>query len=385
MTAPSETSMHLARRALARYRERGTDQADAPMPMPVSAYLDPERYAHEIDRCFKRLPTALAMSLELPGPGAYRAMTVLETPVLIVRGQDGKVRAFLNACRHRGSPVVHEGSGETVRFSCPYHAWVYDDQGALTSMYGEKSFGDLDRSQYSLKPLFCAEAAGLVWVCLTPGLDFDIDDWLGDFQAELETLQLEDWHIHLERDIPGPGWKVVWDGYLEAYHHNSLHQDTVGKFTVGNLVVHDTFGPHQRITFGRRSLKQLIDQPEAEWDPDEHIRLIHSVFPNLSISGVLGDHCLVSIVFPGATADVTTTRQYVLAAKEPETPEEIAATEGFSDIVLRAVQDEDYAMGYCIQQGLGSGANEAFLFGRNEPGLQHYHRMVAKYGGWDER
>jgi phenylpropionate dioxygenase-like ring-hydroxylating dioxygenase large terminal subunit len=374
--------MDLARRALERYGERGTDQADAPMVNPVSAYLDPARYAHEIEHCFKRRPMALALSLELAEPGDYRAVTVLETPVLMVRGKDGQARAFLNVCRHRGAPLCDEGTGSAQRFSCPYHAWAYDAEGALTAMYGDATFGDINRADYALKPLPCAEAAGLVWVCLTPGLDFDIDAWLGGMRAELETLELDAWHIHEVRDLPGPGWKVVWDGYLEAYHHNTLHKDTVGKFTVGNLVVHDTYGPHQRITFGRRSLKELAAQPESEWAPDKHIRLIHSVFPNLSISGVLGDHCLVSHLFPGPDPDTTITRQYVLSAKKPETPDEVVATEGFSDIVLRAVQDEDYDMGYKIQRGLKSGANTTFTYGRNEPGLHHYHRMVAELGGW---
>ncbi len=380
---PSTVSMDLARRALTRYGERGTDQADAPMSNPVSAYLDPARYAHEIEHCFKRRPMALALSLEFANPGHYRAVTVLETPVLIVRGKDGQVRAFLNVCRHRGAPLCDDGTGSAQRFSCPYHAWAYDAEGALTAMYGEATFGDINRKDYALKSLPCAEAAGMVWVCLTPGLDFDIDDWLGSMRAELETLKLDHWHIHEVRDLPGPGWKVVWDGYLEAYHHNTLHNATVGKFTVGNLVVHDTYGPHQRITFGRRSLKELAKQPEAEWAPDEHIRLIHSVFPNLSISGVLGDHCLVSQLFPGPAPDTTITRQYVLAAKKPETPDEIAATDGFSDIVLRAVRDEDYDMGYKIQRGLKSGANTAFTYGRNELGLHHYHRMVSELGGWE--
>lgn len=384
MNAPSPTSMDLARRALQRYRERGTDQAAEPMSQPVSAYLDPNRYAHEIERIFMRLPLAMALSIELPEPGCYRAVTHLGKPVLMVRGQDGQVRAFLNVCRHRGAPLVEDGAGKTLRFSCPYHAWAYDDQGALASMYGEATFGDVDRGRLSLKALPTAEAAGLIWVGLDPASPFDIDDWLGDFKAELETLKLDEWHLFEQRDLPGPGWKVVWDGYLEAYHHNTLHKDTVGKYTVGNLVVHDVYGPHQRITFGRRSLKDLEDQPEAEWAPDEHIRLIHSVFPNLSVSGVLGDHCLVSTLWPGETPDVTMTRQYVMSAKKPSTPDELAATEGFSDVVLRAVRDEDYDMGYRIQRALASGANEAFVYGRNEPGLQHYHRMVATFGGWQD-
>jgi phenylpropionate dioxygenase-like ring-hydroxylating dioxygenase large terminal subunit len=370
--------MSLARRALALYQAKSTDQAPEPMALPVEAYLDADRYHREIERIFKRLPLGLALSIELKEPGAYKAMKVMGVPLIIVRGSDRVARAFVNACRHRGSPVCDVGHGKTERFNCPYHAWSYNDKGELIAMYGQSTFGDIDRSTFGLTPLACAERSGMVWVSLTPGASFDIDQWLGDFREQLDTLHLEDWYVYEQREIPGPGWKVTWDGYLEAYHHNTLHANTVGKYTIGNLTVHDTYGPHQRITFGRRSLKELADQPENEWEPGKHIRLIHSVFPNLSISGVLGDHCLVSQVFPGPTPDTTVTVQTVLAAREPVTPEQKQATAAFSAMVLQAVQDEDYAIGFKIQEGLAAGGNKEFVFGRNEPALQHYHRWVAR-------
>jgi phenylpropionate dioxygenase-like ring-hydroxylating dioxygenase large terminal subunit len=230
----------------------------------------------------------------------------------------------------------------------------------------------------SLTPLFCAERAGLVWVGLTPGEVHDIDEWLGDFAAELATLKLESWHLYEQRDIAGPGWKVTMDGYLEAYHHDSVHGATVGKHTVGNLLVLDTFGPHQRLTFARRSLSELKDIAEADWEPQRHIRLIHSGFPNLSISGVLNDHCLVSQIFPGPTPDRTVTRQSLLAARRPATEAEQAAARTFSAMVLQAVRDEDYAIGFGIQAALKSGANSEFVLGRNEPAVQNYHRWVAR-------
>jgi hypothetical protein len=77
--------------------------------------------------------------------------------------------------------------------------------------------------------------------------------------------------------------------------------------------------------------------------------------------------------------DTTLTRQTVLAARAPTTPEEKAATETFSAMVLQAVRDEDYAMGLRIQAGLRSGANEEFLYGRNEPAVQNYHRSIARF------
>ena len=97
--------MPLVRRALAHFVARTTDQAAGIMPMPVTAYTDPDRYRHEIDRVFKRQPSALCLSIELPGPGSYVALDLLGVPVLVVRGSDGAVRAFLNVCRHRGAQL----------------------------------------------------------------------------------------------------------------------------------------------------------------------------------------------------------------------------------------------------------------------------------------
>ncbi len=375
---PLDEMRGLTKRALEHFRNGTTDQAESTMSIPLEAYLDPVRYRREVDRIFKHLPLALALSIEIPGAGNYRAMQVLEVPVLMVRGTDGKARAFLNVCRHRGARLCAVGAGSVRAFTCPYHAWNYNDRGALISRYAAETFGEVDHAQLGLAELTCVERAGLVWVCLTPGETFQIDEWLGEFAAQLETLKLDQWSVYAQRELPGPGWKVALDGYLEAYHHNSLHGRTVGKHTVGNLLALDTYGPHQRLTFGRRSLSELLEAPESTWDPEKHIRLIHNCFPNLSISGILGDHCLVSQIFPGPTPDVTVTRQTVLVHALPTTPEARAASETFSSMVLQAVRDEDYAVGFTIQAGLSSGANTAFVFGRNEPAVQNYHRTVAR-------
>jgi nitrite reductase/ring-hydroxylating ferredoxin subunit len=372
-------AMALAERALEHFVNKTTDQAETTMEIPLGAYKDEERYAREIERVFKHLPLALALSLELSEAGSYKAMTVMGVPLLIVRGEDLKVRAMLNVCRHRGARLCADGVGQKRIFACPYHAWTYDHKGALKGRYGGDTFGEIANDQYGLTALHCEERSGIIWASLTPGDFFDVDAWLGDFGEELNTLDLNNWHLYEQRDLPGPGWKVTMDGYLEAYHHQLVHRETVGKYTVGNLLVLDTYGPHQRLTFGRQSLGDLLTQPKDQWDPMEHIRLIHSGFPNLSISGILGDHCLVSQIFPGDTPSTTTTRQTILVAREPKTESELAASDNFSALTLKAVQEEDYGIGFGIQGCMDSEANDHFIFGRNEPAVQNYHRWIARF------
>ena len=369
----------LARRALDHFEAGTTDQSPEVMRLPVDAYHDPEEFNRLYDAIFLKKPLGLALSLELPEPGTYVSKHMLRKPLLFTRDKTGKVHLFLNVCRHRGASVCEEGRGKASRFSCPYHAWTYDNTGRLAGMYGKSTFGMEDTSDLSLVELPCAERAGIVWGALTPGIDFDIDEWLGDFEAELETLELDSWYLYDQRELPGPGWRVTMDGYLEAYHHDSVHADTLGPHTTGNLLVHDTFGPHQRLTLARRNVTELNDVPEEEWNGVEYLRLIHSIFPNMSASGILGDHCLVSQILPGENPDETVTIQTILAAKKPETPEEIEKTEAFSNMARYAVLEEDYAIGNSIQDCISSGANNVFLIGRNEPAIQHYQNMVVKH------
>src|SRR5918911_3867299 len=145
-----EIGMQLAKRMLALYDAGTTDQADTTYRIPTSTYVDPERWALEMERIFRRVPLPLALSCELRAPGAYRALDAVGVPVLVVRGDDGVVRAFVNSCRHRGSLVVGDGCGTARRFTCPYHAWSYDRSGCLAGIYSEESFGDVDKSTMGL-------------------------------------------------------------------------------------------------------------------------------------------------------------------------------------------------------------------------------------------
>ena len=108
---PMSETMELAQRAVTHYVNRTTDQAANTYALDVSAYTDPDRYAHEVDKIFKQKPLSLALSIEIAEPNSYTATEVVGTPVIVTRDGDGKAHAFLNACRHRGAPVCPNGRG----------------------------------------------------------------------------------------------------------------------------------------------------------------------------------------------------------------------------------------------------------------------------------
>ncbi|MDA9942221.1 aromatic ring-hydroxylating dioxygenase subunit alpha [Luminiphilus sp.] len=371
-------AQQLAQRALKHFNEGTTDRAPSQLTVPVSAYTDEAQFQAERQAVYFESPIAIALSLEIPQPGDFQTQTIMGIPLLITRDRDGVIHCFINVCRHRGAKVCSADKGHQSRFSCPYHAWTYSNRGDLIGVYGEDSFGGVDRAAMGLTTLYCAERAGVVFACLTPGKSFDIDSWLGEFADKLADQKLTDWHLYTERFLPGAGWKATLDGYLEVYHHDSVHGKTVGPYTVGNLLVHDTWGAHQRMVIAKKNISELNEIGPGSWEsPESYIRVVHSVFPNLSISAILGGHCLIGFIYPGETSTTTSTRQLILSATQPANDEDSEAVETFSQMTLQAVRDEDYALVATIQSALHSGANDSFLIGRNEPAVQHYHRHVA--------
>ena len=136
-----DVTVALAKRLLAFHEAGTTEEAADVYRVPTAHYIDADRWQLEMDRIFRRVPLPLALTCELREAHAYKAMDALGVPILITRGADGQARAFVNACRHRGSIVVPGGCGEARRFTCPYHGWVYDQAGSLTGMYGRETFG----------------------------------------------------------------------------------------------------------------------------------------------------------------------------------------------------------------------------------------------------
>ncbi|MFF8730094.1 aromatic ring-hydroxylating dioxygenase subunit alpha [Streptomyces sp. NPDC015171] len=369
----------LAQRALKHLHEGTTDQAQDVMRVPVSDYLDEGLWHDEVDRVFKRVPLMAALTAELPGPGDYKALDLMGVPVLLSRGRDGEARAFLNVCRHRGAQLCPAGTGTRHRFRCPYHAWVYDDRGALVAVHRPGTFGEVDAAEFGLRPLPVAERYGFVWVRLSGDEPLDLDAWIGEeYGEELAQLDLGSWHVYEQRELPGPGWKVAYDGYLENYHVQALHRTTFAPTNTSNLMVVDAFGPHQRILYPSKSLAALKDQPQSEWDPAEHCGAVYTFFPNVSMAGTWDGHAVVSQILPGETPERSRTIQTVLTREPCESEAERCYMAEFSELLRRGVLEEDYRTGAQVQAALGSTANTHFTFGRNELALQHHHRYLKR-------
>jgi len=367
----------VAARLLAHTEAGTTDSAPGPRTVPVSDYADPVRWEREVDVLFRRSPVVVALSAHIPTAGTYRAIEIAGIPVVTVRQPDGGVKVFVNVCRHRGAQVVEMGCGTARRFTCPYHGWSYDQRGALVGVSGRSTFGELDTASRGLTELACEERCGLVFAVLRPGAELDLDSWLAGYETALDALGLDEVELICEREVAGPNWKVAYDGYVDGYHLDILHKNTIGQDLLGNVVTCDAWGPHQRVAFPRRNVTQLRDQPRSQWRSAVHIGLVHTVFPHVSVAGYADIGMMVSQLFPGPTPDRSRTVQtHVLPVGASD--ERRKRTLRQADFLEHVVVEEDYRTGFGIQRGLGSGANTEFVFGQNEPGNQRFHHWVER-------
>jgi phenylpropionate dioxygenase-like ring-hydroxylating dioxygenase large terminal subunit len=372
MTATPLTDV--ARRLLANVDASTSDQAADQLMIPVTAYRDEDRWDQEMEQIFRRSPLIVALSCDIRQPGDFETLDIAGRPVLVVRGEDGVARSFLNVCRHRGAPVA-EGCGHARRFTCPYHAWVYDAQGALVGVPGRETFGEIDVD--GLVALPTHERAGVVLSVLTPGLDFDPDEWLAGMDGALEILRLDELHrFPTVTALPSANWKLTADGYVDGYHLGYLHKKSIGEKSITNRNTYDFFGPHVRIGFANRPITTFRDAPVEQWPLAEAMSLVHYVFPNVSISGQPGRPLMLSRLLPGPTPDRSTTVQYHYFRQPVDGEEEVEAAEQRIRLYAQVTSDEDFATGFKINRALDAIADDCFRFGRNEGGNQNLHRWI---------
>lgn len=371
-----EDQVAQGRRLLGYLDEKTTAMANDIYADNVSDYVSPEQAVLEKEQFFRKGPTNIGLSCLLPKPGDFMTHDLTGIPILIVRRPDGSLGAFLNVCRHRGARVA-EGCGNAKLFACPFHAWTYDADGKLRGRPDERSFAGLEKDNIGLRPLPIVEKYGMIWMSPTPGLAFDIDPLLGDFERDLAEYKLEGYHHYetrvLRRQI---NWKMVIDTFLETYYLQFLHAKTIHPILHSNLATFDAFGRNLRMIGARRTIEQLRTTQQDQWNIIPLTVVICVLFPNTAFI-MQGDHLETWHVYPSGDGINESTMRVSFYTPEPANTEKAEKywNKNF-DLLMATVEGEDFPMAEGIQRGFHSSAQEAIHFGRNEPALQHFHKSV---------
>jgi phenylpropionate dioxygenase-like ring-hydroxylating dioxygenase large terminal subunit len=357
----------VAERVLRHIDQRSTDRGEEIWREPVANYRSRERLDDEI-RLLRRSPVPFCPSAALAEPGAYVARQAAGTPIVAARGRDGRVRAFRNACRHRGTQVA-SGSGCARAFVCPYHGWTYDLDGALEHVPHDDGFPGLDRGAHGLVPVAAEERLGLVFVTHEEHSEHAAPwDGLPELIAPEQQLLRA-----AEAELP-VNWKVYLEGFIEGYHIRATHPKSFYPYGFDNLNVIEHSGPHSRVTYPFRRIEKLRDVPPEQRRIDGLLTYVYHLFPN-GIVTVLSRHTNLIVLEPLA---VDRTRTVLYALTNPGGGEEARnLAERDASFVNQTGGAEDLAVVQAIQASIGSGANEHFTFGQFEPAIVHFHRTLS--------
>jgi len=386
---PEEESMQqsehvrLGRALLGHLDKGGTDMVDGIYENPVDDYICEKQASDERRAFFSEHPLFIGLSNLIPEPGDYLTHDYTDVPIVLTRGKDGRLNAMMNVCRHRGARVA-EGCGRSEKgFLCPYHAWRYDLDGRLRSRPREDAFEDMPKDTHGLVPLPVVEKYGMIWARPTPGDGFEVDDQLGSGVADFAGYGLESYHHYETRVLEQKmNWKLAIDTFLELYHVSALHNETLEPLVHGDLTTFDPMARNLRMVGARRTIETLRDKPEDSWDILPYTVIVYVLFPN-AVFVMQGDHVETWHFFPSGDG-INECRMYV-SLYTPEKTETASAKRHWDrnfDLLVRVVMEEDFPLVEGIQKSFHAGAQDHIVYGRNEPGLQHFPRSVREALGY---
>jgi Rieske 2Fe-2S family protein len=191
--------------------------------LPARVYHDPAVFAFEVEAWLRKEWLFVCREEDLPEAGSYIRQEILGDSIIIVRGNDGAIRAFYNVCRHRGSMIVQEPAGKVGGFSCPYHAWTYDLQGRLRQPKHTDELVNFSCEANGLLSVFVRTWAGCVFINLDPDPK-SFDEHLGDFPRHFDRFNLHELRRaeRMEYDVKA-NWKALVENYSECYHCPGVH------------------------------------------------------------------------------------------------------------------------------------------------------------------
>ena len=368
-------------------------------PIPATYYYDPEWFELERQAIFMRTWLEVGHVCELPEPGTWirRELEFANASILIVRGKDGEIRAFYNACTHRGTQLVEEESGKGANFLCPYHFWNFGDDGRLVAAPDFNRFA-LTKEDCKIPKVSVDTCAGLIFVNLDPSPEQTLREYLGDMADALETMPVAratTFHEYVY-DIDA-NWKITYDNFQENYHLRFVHGQT------GVATVHEDnlYGYPDTYTFhGKHRTQQIWSNPEPLIKPMQgynfglagkmameqgllggpHERRYLAIFPSFFIIGTPTQHFSHKVYPISATRSRGVFRVYWVGEDDSSSKRYVRE---YSLATIRDIHTEDVNIINRAQKGLLSGAIKNIHFMSMEGLCRHLiQQVIASVEEW---
>jgi Rieske 2Fe-2S family protein len=365
--------------------------------LPRDAYLSPAVFDTERERIFAREWVLVGREESVPSRGDYLDVDVLGESILVVRGDDGTLRAFFNVCRHRGCALVLRApadpsadgvpqtgcKGSTIR--CPYHSWVYGLDGALKSAPHLEAALEGRKHEFGLHRAGLQTWGGFIFVHLDPdradARDHTLQSQFGDAMRRLRNYPLAE--LRIGRRIVyqvDANWKVILENYNECYHCAGVHPELckiVPAFRQGGGASLDWEEgiPHRAGAVTFTFSGQTKRAPFPGLDANERVR--HKgelIYPNLMLSLSM-DHVAAFTIFPRNAGHSTVVCDFLFHPSEIEKAEfDPMDAVGFWDITNR----QDWAVVEGVQRGMNSRRFAHGYYAPMESASLDIRRYVAK-------
>jgi len=369
-------------RELAEHLASGTTSfSENIMENDASTYYDPKRWEAEKREIFLKWPMLACLSQDIAKPGDVFVFEPAGPSILVVRGLDGRVNAFLNMCTHRGTKLVHT-SGHVNRISCPFHAWTYSLDGRLVGLPRRSAFAPMEAETRGLVRVPVGEWAGMIFVKAHPGNEtIDVEAHLGKVGTPLGLLGLDQAYPAKSGELrAASNWKYVLDTYHEGYHVGVLHASSVGNLFHGDVIAHRSYGLNHEFSFAGKELVADTDIATMK------VARIVFIFPNIVFNFYPISETLrfVSVhrIFPGSDVGSTYTLVSSYKADGALELEDRKIYEDTHDFLLNVVGAEDYELAAGAYKNLCfAPSGHKVVYGRNELALQNAQRAIASASG----
>jgi phenylpropionate dioxygenase-like ring-hydroxylating dioxygenase large terminal subunit len=351
--------------------------------LPGWLYQDEGFFAAEQRAFLRAAPQVVCHASDIAAPGDWQRLDYLGESIIVMRGDDGVARAFMNVCRHRGSRLVDGESGCARVLTCPYHAWSYGRDGRLVGVPHRQEYPGLDVAAHGLKPVAVEEWHGFLFVRLEEDLP-SVAEMMAPYEAEVAPYRFEDLRA-IGRVTLRPralNWKTIADNYSDHLHipvgHPGLTrlfgrnyrieaQEWVDRME-GDLVEAPSANPSER------AYQALL--PEAGHLPPSHRRkwLYYKLFPNVAFDIYPDQVDFMQFLPVSATETVIREISYAL----PDERREMKAARYLNWRINRRVNAEDSELITRVQRGMESTSYEPGPLGASEVCLRSFASKLRR-------